>query len=481
MTTQDAIVIGGGPVGLTMAMLLAARDFEVTVVDRDPSPPDTAEEAWESWDRRSVGQFRQVHYLQPRGRLLLEEHLPSVLDTLRRLGAVRSNVVADHAQLLPGGPAVDGFEPFDTLTTCRRPVLELAFVKAALATPGVEVRRGVTVNGLETAPSALHGVPHVVGVRTTTGTLRADVVIDAGGRRSPVPCLLGEIGAMEPKEEVEELGFVYHSQFYRGDRPPEVRGDVLAAAGSISVLTMPGDNGHWAVTLYHSPCDKQMRRVRDPRVFERVLRSLPLHANWADGERVGDVESTAGTVNTRRHFVVDGAPVVTGLVPVGDAWGFTNPSLGRGIALGLLHAVDLAPVVVDNIDDPSTMARRWEQVTNEHAALWHDATVQYDRVRGPEVEALRLGLPDPHDPNDLMVAGFRAFDSARHYDAQVLRWWGETVSCLSLPGEVMARPGVFERVLAVAAETEPYRTPAPSRAELENLLVATGGRAVATV
>jgi hypothetical protein len=29
-----------------------------------------------------------------------------------------------------------------------------------------------------------------------------------------------------------------------------------------------------------------------------------------------------------RSYVVDGAPVVTGMVSVGDAWACTNPSLG---------------------------------------------------------------------------------------------------------------------------------------------------------
>lgn len=466
-----AVVIGAGPTGLSLAMLLAQRGIDVVVLDRDPEPPATADEAWDSWERRSVTQFRQVHFLQPRGRAILEEHLPAVADRLRAAGAVTYNMIQGFAELLPGGPGDVDYSAFRTITTCRRPVLEHAFHTAAATTPHVEVRHGVTVTGLVAGPSAVDGVPHIVGVTTDAGdTITADVVLDASGRRTRVGELIAELGAPAPVEAAEELGFVYNTQFYRGDALPELRGDLLGAAGSFSVLTMPGDHGHWAVTLYHSPQDKAMRRVRNPAVFERVVRSLPLQAHWADGERVGEVATMASTANTRRTFVVDGLPVATGVLPVGDAWGFTNPSLGRGITLGLAHALDVADVVAAHLDDPAAMATEWDRATAANAARWHDATVQYDRVRGPEVEAYRQGLPDPHDPNDMAVAGFRAFDSARHYDPQVLQWYGEQATCFTLADDLIAREGVFERVLDVALSNEPYVMPAPDRATLETLL-----------
>jgi hypothetical protein len=35
--------------------------------------------------------------------------------------------------------------------------------------------------------------------------------------------------------------------------------------------------------------------------------------------------------------VVGGEPVATGVVPLADAWSCTNPSLGRGVSLGVVH------------------------------------------------------------------------------------------------------------------------------------------------
>jgi hypothetical protein len=52
----------------------------------------------------------------------------------------------------------------------------------------------------------------------------------------------------------------------------------------------------------------------------------------------------------------------------------------------------------------------------------------------------------------------------------VLQWFFEVISCYTLPDEVMAREGVFERVLEVAVSSPPYASPGPNRAELEELL-----------
>jgi hypothetical protein len=86
------------------------------------------------------------------------------------------------------------------------------------------------------------------------------------------------------------------------------------------------------------------------------------------------------------------------------------------------------------------------------------------------VKAFRLGHADPHDPNNLGVAGARAFGSAVHYDAQLLAQYGEIMSCMTLASDVIARPGVFERALEVASQNPPYETPGPDRRELEDLL-----------
>lgn len=468
----DVVVLGGGPTGLATAMMLAGQGLDTVVLDRDEAPPGDPEAAWERWERRSVTQFRQVHYLQSGGLALLEQHLPAVASQLESAGAVRINIAEQLAGLLPAGGEAGDFSRFETLTTCRRPLIDYAFACAARATPNIDLRYRCPAAELVTGPEVMDGIPHVVGVRTGSGeTIGARVVVDAAGRRSPLPSMLEAIGARRPPEHAVEAGFMYNTQFYRGPAVPDYRANILSSIGSISILTAPGDNGWWSVTLYHSPADKLMRKVRDRRIFERVVRSMPAHAHWVDGEPRGDVAPMASTANTTRQFVVDGRPCATGTVPVGDAWGFTNPSVGRGITLGLMHAADVSTAIAGHLDDPGQLAGEWETQTQARVAKWHASTVNFDRIRSPEVDALRRGEPDPFDPSDLGVAGARAFASASNYDRQVLQWFSEVAGCHALGEEVISRPGVFERVLEVAASNPPHKTPGPDRAGLEALLV----------
>ena len=75
----NTIVLGAGPIGLAAGMMLARDGHSVTILERDPAPvPDSPEAAWEQWDRDGVAQFRQAHFIQARGRHVLDAELPDV-------------------------------------------------------------------------------------------------------------------------------------------------------------------------------------------------------------------------------------------------------------------------------------------------------------------------------------------------------------------------------------------------------------------
>jgi glycine/D-amino acid oxidase-like deaminating enzyme len=75
---MNVVVIGGGLVGLSTAMLLARDGHHVTVLERDPAPPPAPADAWRDWERRGVNQFRLPHAFLPRFRQLLDAELPDV-------------------------------------------------------------------------------------------------------------------------------------------------------------------------------------------------------------------------------------------------------------------------------------------------------------------------------------------------------------------------------------------------------------------
>jgi 2-polyprenyl-6-methoxyphenol hydroxylase-like FAD-dependent oxidoreductase len=237
-------------------------------------------------------------------------------------------------------------------------------------------------------------------------------------------------------------------------------------------LTLPADNDTWSLTLFSSPHDAPLRALRDPAVFERVVRSFPMHEHWLDGAPIGDVTMMSGAVDRRRRFVVDGAPVVTGFLAVGDSHVCTNPSLGRGMTMGLRHAEVLVDVVRDHGTAPVDVAEAFDKATAAVIGPWYDATVAVDRSRFTEMEAARVG--ESVEPTGPAAVG-RALQRAATVDQRAARWLAELIACVSLPEELFSRPGVVQTVLSIEAEGRHRDVPGPDRAELLGLVGAGGG------
>ena len=155
------VVLGAGIAGLGTAMLLAGDGHEVTVLERDPSPPPAPGEAARgSWERRGVNQFRLPHLLLCRFRQICDAELPGAARAIEATGGIWMDGL-DYIQGPPDRPRhprQPGDDDFVMLTVCR-PVVEAAMAQVAESTPKVEVRRGTAVRGLLTGPSARRGIP----------------------------------------------------------------------------------------------------------------------------------------------------------------------------------------------------------------------------------------------------------------------------------------------------------------------------------
>jgi 2-polyprenyl-6-methoxyphenol hydroxylase-like FAD-dependent oxidoreductase len=465
------IVLGAGVCGLGAAMMLARDGHDVTVLERDPEPvPATLDEAVEAWPRRGVSQFRQAHYLLPRGRQVLDENLPDVRDALLAAGARRFDVLSLMPPHLADGAPRPGDERFLTVTG-RRPMVEWVFARAAEDEPGVEVRRGA---GVETLLSrATDGRPHVTGVRTEAGDeLAADLVVDAMGRRSRLPRLLADAGAAPALEEAEDSGFIYYTRFFRArdGGVPQHRTPMLTPFEAFSLLTLPGDNDTWSVTIYVSSGDQALKVLRHEAAWTATVRACPLHAHWLDGEPITDVQAMGGVVDRYRRFARDGEPVATGVLSIADASACTNPSLGRGLSLGLMHAAHLRDFVRYHAEHPRELAEVWDAVTEAELTPWYRSTVREDRARRGQLEARREGLA-PSPPPDRDSALCAALFVAGMHDPDVFRALVETRVCLATPEEVVARPGMAERILELSARGVSM-PPGPDRAQLLAALAA---------
>jgi 2-polyprenyl-6-methoxyphenol hydroxylase-like FAD-dependent oxidoreductase len=460
------IVMGAGAVGLTTAMLLAKDGHEVVVLERDPDPPVPPAAAWASWQRRGVNQFRLPHFLLGRYRQIVDAELPEVARALEEAGGLRTNVMLAVPEELrgPEQPSDGDFE----VITARRPVFESALAGVAETTADLDVRRGVSVEGLLFADDGRGSPRHVVGVATDGGEeLRGDLVVDLMGRRSSLPRLLEPTGRA-PIEELDDSGFMYIGRHYQSadGSVPFAFGPALMHYGTISSLTLAADNGTWGVVAVISAKDRPLLGLRDPDRWERLVRSLPLVAHWLDGAPIEEGMITISKIEDRiRTFVVDGEPVATGVVAVGDAWACSNPTMGRGISIGSMHGLALRDTIRKvGLDDGDAFAAAFAEATDEAVGPWFQWTRRGDRHRLAEIDALAAG--GQYEPPDPEWELERELGAAAQKDPELLRAFVRAQFVLEPLDRSLADPAVRARVHELGGDWREQEVLAPDRAQL---------------
>ena len=191
----------------------------------------------------------------------------------------------------------------------------------------------------------------------------------------------------------------------------------------------------------------------------------PLVANWLDGEPITGIDVIAGIEDRYRRLVVDAQPVATGIVAVGDAWACTNPSLGRGAAIGLLHAGCLRDLLRDvDPGDPEKLARRFDEVTTTTVEPLYRMTLGFDRHRLAEIDADIAGTPYRHRRPALA----RRQGAVRGQPRRPRRLPGLPVAGVvpGHPGRAVRRAGRARPGAGARRRAPRYPLPGPSRQEL---------------
>ena len=254
--------------------------------------------------------------------------------------------------------------------------------------------------GLVTGDSIADDIPHVIGVRGVGGEeIRADYVVDCGGRRSALPRMLVDIGAATPREQIEDCGFVYYGRHFRGadGAIPPAFGPLLMPYTTYSTLTLPADNGTWAVGVITSSRDTQLRRLKDPDVWDRVIKSTPLvrglerrRADLGRHRGHGRDRRPSSHVRARRPAGRDRSAAR------GRRMGVYQSSLGRGISIGTLHARRAARPLARPAGRPRRHRSGMARPTTATVEPWYRSTLSFDSSRLAEIDAQIAG--DPFEP-----------------------------------------------------------------------------------
>lgn len=432
-------VLGGGISGLAVGLLLARQGHRVTVLEREPRSAGTDLDAdFLRWRRPRSPHAHQPHSLLGPVRTILRGVAPDVHAEVLRHGGVERHELARFEPF----PASAGDEDLVTLRA-RRIVLEAALGQAIRAEPAVRLRTGIDVRGLIAVPGP---IPHIAGLRTATGDIRTDLVIDAAGRRSPVPRWLVNMGARRAHREVQETRIAYFCRWYR--LPPGARDtEPLLLGASAPYATcgvFPSDNGYFAVALTVSVEDPTRGALRDPQVFDAAAKIFPAGREWLslDHRPVSPVHVMAGLNNQWTALLDEHGPQATGLIGIGDSAIHTNPTLGQGIPLALRAADWTAR---QDLGDPD-LSMSYHQWRVDNLRPWFDAQAAADRANQ---ERLRAGIHCERPPaltGDALLNA--AMPACASDDLEVARARARVRHLIRTPDQTLAEPRIRARLQA---------------------------------
>jgi 2-polyprenyl-6-methoxyphenol hydroxylase-like FAD-dependent oxidoreductase len=312
----SACIVGGGPAGLVLALLLAKRGVDVLVL-----------EGHEDFEREFRGEVLQ----------------PSTSNLLDELGLLEYVLAQPHSLLEAGkirlkGREVGQFEfkkiapRYPYAVWMPQPIFLAALRRKAEAFPSFQCWMGAKATGLVEEDGKIVGVS---GLRHGKEgfEIRADVVVAADGRYSA----LARLGGFEAAYEHHDFDIIW----FTIEQPPGWTSTFYVSLGDMRGLMLPKYPHHiQAGLILRTGGWKRWRDEGVAAVAERVRRFDPIFTEFADSLRdFKPFFPLEGIIRLMREWSRDG------LLLIGDAAHTMSPAGAIGVNVAIATAAVAAHVL----------------------------------------------------------------------------------------------------------------------------------------
>ncbi|GAA0736809.1 UbiH/UbiF/VisC/COQ6 family ubiquinone biosynthesis hydroxylase [Sphingomonas japonica] len=368
MAKSDVLILGGGLVGSTLGVALAAHGLTATIVD--PADPDTILAA--DYDGRATAVASASH------------HMLDAIGVGARLGdsgcPIASIRVSDGLE--PG--ALDFIPDADDGALgimYENRVLRRALFESAQAASGVTMRMQTRTTAVDRGPAG------VVATLDDGSTVHADLLIAAEGRNSPTRAVAGISVAQWKYDHAAMIATFGHEHPH-----DQCAYEIFYPAGPFAILPLNDDaDGHRSALVWTV-------RAADA----AGMLKLSDRAWLAEAEkRMGGFLGKLGPLSKRTSYPLGfhHAARITAerLALVGDAAHGIHPIAGQGLNLGFRDVAALTQVLVESkrlgldLGDAQVLARyqAWRGLDTMMVAISTDILNRIFGVRGKTASAVR--------------------------------------------------------------------------------------------